>query len=95
MNYGKKAVKKKRNKMGKKIIIIKKISSTRKISIYIEQYFTHIQLIIQKQLQILSSVQASCITIKFYTLKISSRMMMATVHQQVLVMLMVDLIIKN
>ena len=96
MNYDKKVVKKKRSKMGKRIIIIRKTSSIRKISTCIELSFTHIQLTTPKLSQISNNVQVSCITIKFYIQKISSKMMMmAIAPPQAMEMLMVGLIIKN
>ena len=96
MNYDKKVVKKKRSKMGKRIIIIRKTSSIRKISTYIEQYFTPIQLTTLRLFQILSNAQVSCTTIRFYIQKISSKMMMmAIAPPQAMEMLMVGLIIKN
>jgi len=96
MNCDKKVVKKRRSKMGKRIIITKKTSSIKKTSIYIEQYFTHIQPITLKLLQISNNVQVSCTTIKFYIPKISSKMMMmAIAHLQVMAMLMVGSNIKN
>lgn len=57
MSYDKKVVKRKKSKMVKRIIIIKKIFSTRKTFTYIGLYFTLIQLITLKLLQISNNVQ--------------------------------------
>lgn len=57
MSYDKKVVKRKKSKMVKRIIIIKKIFSTRKTFTYIGLYFTLIQLITLKLLQISNNVR--------------------------------------